>query len=381
MVKLATYPFSVINEKIAPFHFRSGKVYYLNNFSSDVKVHFSHPSANVIKTAIESTNFQFIDIAEGKKSSISQFTELVNYYIPTLNGFKSQYGEIFKNPLSHFLDLLEINVHADHLLIVRNDSKKDIDIYLIQETGYHLEEDLTLIINVLSEQYIFDPNDENYSMGFNQEYNDDYNLELDEETRQSVNGIIDKLRELNASGAFLKVLPYLDSQIQNIKEEAKVELSYLYFTKDYKIQLGGYNDIEVKMSHLTKSLYCLFLLKREIHLDELKNYKEELFLIYKHISYQEDFERMEESVDKLLRNENNEVYIHFSRIKSAFCKIMTQEIAKNYYIVGGKGKPKRIDLDTESYNVELKDGEFSSSKIPPKTLEKIRNIGRQKYGE
>jgi len=154
----------------------------------------------------------------------------------------------------------------------------------------------------------------------------------------------------------------------------------LFIAEDYKITLTDYGEIEIKMSHLTKSLYFLFLLKREVHLDELKKHKETLFLIYKHISYQEDFDRMEESVDKLLRNENNEIYIHFSRIKSAFCKVIDQEIAKNYYIVGGKGQPKRIDLGKDYYALDIMSGTLYSTaeldsitQIIQEGLAKIRN--------
>lgn len=378
MVKLATFSKSVVQDKIAPFYFSGQNVFYLNNFSTDFRGDHTDPSVEVIKNAIESTRFEFIDIGESQKNNINEFTAVVNYYNPTLNSYKSEDESVFKNPLSHFLDLFGISAHAEHLLIVRNDASEDVDIYLIREEDDNLEEDLKLITNVLAEQYIFDPNSVNYAMRTISEGDDEYNLKVDDETRESIDEIVGKLRELNASGAFLKALPYLNSQIKNIKEEAKVELSYLYLTEDFRILLTGYDEIEVKMSHLTKSLYCLFLLKREIHLDELKNYKEELFLIYKHISYQEDFDRMEESVDKLLRNENNEVYTHFSRIKSAFCKVMTQQIAKNYYIVGGKGKPKRIDLDNELYNVELKNGTFEGSIFPPETLKMMRNFSKGK---
>src|SRR5690606_5610626 len=156
-------------------------------------------------------------------------------------------------------------------------------------------------------------------------------LDLDEKTQKTVSEITEKLNELKKSGQFLAILPYIEYHINQIKK-MDGKSSNLYIDDDYRIFLPEYNNIEIKLSHLTKSLYFLFLMKGKFDIDELKEFESHLLIIYKHISYQENIDRMSKSVSNLIKNENNEVYTHFSRIKSAFCKVFDKSIAEKYYI-------------------------------------------------
>ncbi|MBR1934069.1 MAG: hypothetical protein IJ841_10345 [Prevotella sp.] len=59
--------------------------------------------------------------------------------------------------------------------------------------------------------------------------------------------------------------------------KTKTQLSRLVITKDHRIVLPDYNDIEVKMEPLVKAVYLLFLKHSEgILFKELTDYREEL---------------------------------------------------------------------------------------------------------
>ena len=66
--------------------------------------------------------------------------------------------------------------------------------------------------------------------------------------------------------------------------KTKSQLSRLIITKDYRILLPDYNDIEVKLEPLVKAVYLLFLRHPEgIIFKELADYRDELLNIYKRL--------------------------------------------------------------------------------------------------
>jgi hypothetical protein len=57
-----------------------------------------------------------------------------------------------------------------------------------------------------------------------------------------------------------------------------------------------------------------------------------------------------QSVDLLLKDKNA-IYVHISRIKAVFLKLVQEDIAKEYYITGYKHQPKNIALERKLTNV------------------------------
>ena len=159
------------------------------------------------------------------------------------------------------------------------------------------------------------------------------------------------------NGKFFALLPFLEQQIADIKSKQK--LSPLFIDAEFRIFLPAYNNMEIKMGHLTKSIYFLFLLQDEIHLNDLKNHKDTIISIYKNLSNRLDYDKLMDSVDHLVKNKNGEVYTHFSRIKSAFSQKISEGLAKNYIILGDKGEPKKIMLDSKLRNLEIINRKFN----------------------
>ena len=175
--------------------------------------------------------------------------------------------------------------------------------------------------------------------------NSDSNILLDDETQELVNTIVSKFNTLKKKGSLLSVLPIIESYIKDNNRSVE-DLSPLFIDNEYSIFLTEYNNLEIKLSHLSKCIYLLFLNHSEgIHLKELASHKEELIGYYKRISNRLDYDKMLVSINDVINTETNAIYVHLSRIKSIFTKSLHLSIAKNYYIQGDKDKPKRISLN------------------------------------
>lgn len=176
-------------------------------------------------------------------------------------------------------------------------------------------------------------------------YDGDENINLDKEAREAIDIIFNQFNNLKDNGSLLQVLPIVERYIKTQNNETLRELSILKIDENFTIILSDYN-LEIKLSHLTKSIYLVFLNHTDgILLTELHSYRNELLEYYKLISNRVDFDKMNERVDDLIDTSTNSIYVHLSRIKSAFTKAVHHSIAKHYFIDGGKNKPKKIELN------------------------------------
>ena len=127
--------------------------------------------------------------------------------------------------------------------------------------------------------------------------------------------------------------------------KTKAQLSRLVITKDYRILLPDYNDIEVKMEPLVKAVFFLFLNHPEgIIFKELADYREELLNIYKKLKPMGLNKRTIQSIEDVTNPLLNSINEKCARIRSAFVKEFDEGLAKNYYITGERGEVKKIAL-------------------------------------
>lgn len=161
---------------------------------------------------------------------------------------------------------------------------------------------------------------------------DIYTLKLFDEIQER----IDKLRQRGVNMMVIKSLFSLDAP----------SLSKLVITEDFKIFLPKYNNLEIKMHPLPKSVYILFLNHpKGIMFKDLPDYREELIEIYKNVSGRESIEQMQKSIDDVVNPTLNSINENCSRIRRSFLKHFDERIAENYFIVGKRGLPKMITLD------------------------------------
>ena len=152
-----------------------------------------------------------------------------------------------------------------------------------------------------------------------------------------------QIEELREAGYLRHLIKYLE-----ILQQTTQKLSRLKITQDYNIYLMDYEMKEVKMHPLSKALFILYLNHpKGIPFKEVYDYRTELMDIYKNISLIENPRKVIKSIEKLTDPFDNSIHEKCSRIRAAFLKVVTENIAQNYYITGGKGEAKKISLNRE----------------------------------
>jgi len=127
--------------------------------------------------------------------------------------------------------------------------------------------------------------------------------------------------------------------------KTKAQLSRLVISKDYRVLLPDYNDIEVKMEPLVKAVFFLFLKHPEgIVFKELADYREELLGIYKELKPMGLNKRTIQSIEDVTNPILNSINEKCARIRSAFIREFDESLAKNYFVTGERGEPKKISL-------------------------------------
>ena len=123
------------------------------------------------------------------------------------------------------------------------------------------------------------------------------------------------------------------------------KLSKLVITKKYEILLPDYNNMVIKMEPLVKAIFFLFLKHPEgILFKHLPDYREELIGIYKDLRplglNSHSLQSIEDVTNPLLNSINEKC----ARIRAAFLKKFDEYLARNYFITGERGEPKKIIL-------------------------------------
>ena len=174
-----------------------------------------------------------------------------------------------------------------------------------------------------------------------------------------VNDHIPCILALDEEGQFvsLTLLENMDVRVQKLRSKGlnewtfrglfktKAQLSRLVITKDYRILLPDYNDIEVKMEPLVKAVYLLFLRHPEgIAFKQLPDYREELTRIYNQLKPSGLTDRAIQSIEDVTNPMLNSINEKCARIRSAFVGQFDEYMAKSYYVDGQRGDAKKIAL-------------------------------------
>ena len=161
--------------------------------------------------------------------------------------------------------------------------------------------------------------------------------EFNYEVRRLTAEIEDRVKKLRAYG--------LDETIIESLFQQKPELSRLVVTEDFRILLPDYNGLEIKMEPIQKAVYLLFLRHPDgIMFKYLPEFRAEFESIYMSITNREDISSIQQSIDRVLDPTNNSINEKCARIRAAFISRFDDRLAKEYYITGHAGKPKKIEL-------------------------------------
>lgn len=177
-------------------------------------------------------------------------------------------------------------------------------------------------------------------------------ISVDEEIQKEISVIINQMEALKSRGQIVTAISIFEKLANSYGKSIISKVSRLLIDDEFRILLPDYN-IEIKLSHITKSLYIMFLIFPDgFNFDDLKKQRDLLLKIYISISNQSDLDKLAQNIDNLLTN-NNDIYVHLSRIKSEFTRKMTTNLADNYIVKGQKSYPKKITLDRSKTNIDV----------------------------
>ena len=163
----------------------------------------------------------------------------------------------------------------------------------------------------------------------------------DEQFDWEIDELLDEIRErvkkLEQRGISRKILMELFTE--------KPKLSRLVITKDMRIMLPDYNNMEIKMEPINKAVFLLFLRHPEgIVFKHLPNYRKELANIYQKIKPLGLNDRALQSIEDVTNPTLNSINEKCARIRGSFVSQFDDSMARHYYIYGTRGEPKKIDL-------------------------------------
>ena len=165
-----------------------------------------------------------------------------------------------------------------------------------------------------------------------------FNAQLGEE---STNDLLEEVRERIAKLRQRGIAEYILEQLIHPDDR----LSRLVVTKDFRILLPDYNDMEIKMEPLVKAVFLLFLKHPEgILFKHLPNYREELTDIYAKLRPSGMSEKAIQSIEDVTNPLLNSINEKCARIRSTFVGQFDDRMAKHYYIDGPRGEAKKIAL-------------------------------------
>ena len=168
-----------------------------------------------------------------------------------------------------------------------------------------------------------------------------FNSQIDNENTDDliaeVKARIAELRQRGISQRILEQLIHPDDR-----------LSRLVITKDYRIMLPDYHDMEIMMEPLVKAVYLLFLNHPEgILFKDLPSYRNELAEIYGKLRPGGLSERALQSIEDVTNPLLNSINEKCARIRGAFVGQFDDHMARHYYIDGRRGEAKKISLPRE----------------------------------
>lgn len=179
--------------------------------------------------------------------------------------------------------------------------------------------------------------DDDYITKFNHELDiDEHNLS--KEQKKLIFQAQQNVKKLMDSGLSVELIHAL--------LEPQIKLSRLQITKDFRIFLLDYDEKEIVLGPMEKTVFLFFLRHPEgVNFKYLIDYEDELMTIYSKLTNRIVAAVMRRSISSLVDPTKNNINEKCSRIKRTFLAELALPLAKEYYIDGQLGGEKRITLD------------------------------------
>ena len=159
--------------------------------------------------------------------------------------------------------------------------------------------------------------------------------------QEEIDDLMDEIRERIAKLRQRGIAEYILVQLIHPDDR----LSRLIITKDFRIVLPDYKNMEIKMEPIVKAVYLLFLKHPEgIVFKCLPDYRQELAEIYTKLRPMGLNDRAIQSIEDVTNPLLNSINEKCARIRGAFLGEFDDYMAKSYYIDGPRGEAKKISL-------------------------------------
>jgi hypothetical protein len=180
-----------------------------------------------------------------------------------------------------------------------------------------------------------------------------------------ISNIKSAIRDLKEMGFYELLIKEIGSVLFEKDTNKMFQPSRIFMDDEFKIFLTDFNDMEIAMTPLPKSLFILFLRHPEgINLKSLIDYNKELLEIYKLLSYRETYFDMVESINRICNPFEGSINEKLSRIKEAFLRKISMDTAKYYIVAGERGMKKRIEIDRSLIQLPKVFEEIERTKVP-----------------
>lgn len=319
---------------------------YCKELNEIISSHFSEFAGMA-----ESHGVRFIYLPEYNKSqSGHDYSENVSYLNPAIYGNRDALDEYltYQDLAAAYNVTDEIKVPCLlHCMSQYDDTEYvKFSVRIIESLSYEsFAIEFQAYLNCIYHDYVrfrllTDEEYEKYMSQFtaDERFDDDV-LRISEEIRS-------KIMELESRGLSSIIIRKLVGEVPD-------KPGRLYIDLRNRIFLPDYNNMEIKLSPIQKTVYFLFLRHPEgIYFKDLTDYKNELYGIYSSISGRTDPDAMFQSIDRLTDPYDNSINEKCARIRMAFVSRFNEELARWYYIDGRKGEKKRIRLPRELIIVE-----------------------------
>lgn len=341
-------------------------IYYEPYYSENLN-QFISSNYKEISNGLASKDYQFVYLNKNDEISIEHIQEMIQYFHPTYtmaqqddnfhSGFRAALADYYAT-LKNLFFLEEITMPC-LICLVGQRNEKPYPIYFLSEEDEHIKNTFEYYFKVIPNKYRVQARRGDYRI-------DDLQnepIEINHEAYAHIESFIMKHKSKGAVSLIIKILGELkktdaisDPRISDLARifayKDPASLSRLLVRSNGDLFLSDYN-VTISLTPLQKTVYIFFLLKPNgILFKELSDYRKELENIYLRISNRSDLETMKKSIDDLVNPHTNSMSEKCSRIKEAFTKKFTEEIAINYCIDGGRSERKTIGLDRKLISFE-----------------------------
>ncbi|MCQ2239303.1 MAG: hypothetical protein MJZ73_08730 [Bacteroidaceae bacterium] len=324
-----------------PFEPEKNQVIYIEKVYNEEINHFIATNYSYLRTRFEQQGKDFIYIPF--LTTDSQIIERIRYYAPYLNDLGFSNNEVGSSYILDFMARPENRWKIPCSLIEYNRMDEGCAIYSGRSVSANLN---SFLFQEPQPEFMIVSSEPDFhkvgrgSYATKNEVSESLSVKEDDESIKLLQELQETVKKLRLNGVPLGVIHRL------IDQEEKV--SPMVITADYRIFLPDYNNMEIDMDALTKTLYFFFLLHPEgVVLKDLPDHYEAIYRIYRQFKPNHKEEFLRTSVTRLINPLSNRLNEVISRIRSAFVRKFDDHLAQHYYINGEKGQSYKITLDRQ----------------------------------